>query len=95
MKEVDQTEIDAAIGKITSAQQELPEDGKFNACISSLKEILGLLKEVWNTDGGQHSTEKLEECINDLEGLSEIESFVSFAKSIKPEAEPTGPFILY
>ncbi|MDD5826993.1 MAG: hypothetical protein PUD25_04420 [Bacilli bacterium] len=95
MQEVDQTEIDAAIGKITAAQQELPEAGKFNACISSLKEILGLLKEVWDTDGGQHSTEKLEECINDLEGLSGIESFVSVAKSIKPEAEPTGPFILY
>lgn len=95
MQEIDQTEIDAAIGKITAAQQELPEDGKFNACISSLKEILGLLKEVWDTDGGQHSIEKLEECINDLEGLSGVESFVSVAKSIKPEAEPTGPFILY
>lgn len=95
MGEISVEEVNAAIQKITTAQQELPESGKFNACVSSLKEILGILKEVWDTDGGQHSTEKLEECINDLEGLSGVESFVSVAKSIKPEAEPTGPFILY
>lgn len=94
MKEVGAEEIYAVIEKITTAQQELPEAGKFNACIASLKEILGLLKEVWNTDGGQHSISKLEECINDLEGLSGIESCISSVKTVKPVADETGPFFL-
>lgn len=94
MNEVDRPEIDAAIDKITSAQQDLPEEGKFNSCVASLKETLGLLREVWNTDGGEHNIKKLEECINDLEGLSGIESCISSVKTIKPVAVPTGPFFL-
>lgn len=94
MGEISVEEVNAAIQKITAAQQELPESGKFNACVSSLKEILGILKEVWDTDEGQHSTSKLEECINDLEGLSEIESYITAVKSIKPQAEQTGPYVI-
>ncbi len=94
MGEISVEEVNAAIQKITTAQQELPESGKFNACVASLKEILGLLKEVWDTDGGQHSTSKLEECINDLEGLSGIESYITAVKSIKPQAEQTGPYVI-
>lgn len=94
MGEISVEEVNAAIQKITTAQQELPESGKFNACVASLKEILGLLKEVWDTDGGQHSTSKLEECINALEGLSGIESYITAVKSIKPQAEQTGPYVI-
>lgn len=94
MKEVGVEEIDAVIEKITTAQQELPESGEFNACIASLREILGLLKEVWNTDGGQHSISKLEECINDLEGISGIESYISAVKTIVPEKNQVGPVVI-
>ena len=51
--------------EIIAAQQELPEAGQFKASISSLRDTLLILKDVWNTEGGANQIGKLNSCIEE------------------------------
>ena len=66
---------------ILEAQQSLPATGQFTSAIASLKEILGLVNEVWDSEGGHKEQAKLAECINELEGYSDIESQLGTVKT--------------
>ncbi len=78
---VSQAEVDEAKNALLEAQQSLPETGQFTSAIASLREILGLVNEVWDSEGGHAEQAKLAECINELEGYSDIESQLSTVKS--------------
>ena len=68
--------------EIEAAQRELPEAGQFKASISSLRDTLSILKDVWNTDGGAHQTAELASCITELENYNSIiESELQSVKS--------------
>ena len=70
---VSQAEVDEVKNAILEAQQSLPDAGQFTSAIASLKEILGLVNEVWDSEGGHKEQAKLAECINELESYSDIE----------------------
>ncbi len=70
--------------EIIAAQQELPEAGQFKASISSLRDTLLILKDVWNTEGGANQIGKLNSCIEELENYSSyIEEQLQALKSAK------------
>lgn len=71
---VSQAEVDEVKNAILEAQQSLPATGQFTSAITSLKEILGLVNEVWDSEGGHKEQAKLAECINELESYSDIEN---------------------
>ena len=71
---VSQAEVDEVKNAILEAQQSLPDAGQFTSAIASLKEILGLVNEVWDSEGGHKEQAKLAECINELESYSDIEN---------------------
>lgn len=78
---VSQAEVDEVKNAILEAQQSLPATGQFTSAIASLKEILGLVNEVWDSEGGHKEQDKLAECINELEGYSDIESQLGTVKT--------------
>ncbi len=78
---VSQAEVDEVKNAILEAQQSLPATGQFTSAITSLKEILGLVNEVWDSEGGHKEQAKLAECINELEGYSDIESQLGTVKT--------------
>lgn len=78
---VSQAEVDEVKNAILEAQQNLPATGQFTSAIASLKEILGLVNEVWDSEGGHKEQAKLAECINELEGYSDIESQLGTVKT--------------
>ena len=78
---VSQAEVDEVKNAILEAQQSLPATGQFTSAIASLKEILGLVNEVWDSEGGHKEQAKLAECINELEGYSDIESQLGTVKT--------------
>ena len=78
---VSQAEEKKKKNAILEAQQSLPATGQFTSAITSLKEILGLVNEVWDSEGGHKEQAKLAECINELEGYSDIESQLGTVKT--------------
>ena len=78
---VSQAEVDEVKNAILEAQQSLPATGQFTSAIASLKEILGLVNEVWDSEGGHKEQAKLAECINELEGYRDIESQLGTVKT--------------
>ena len=79
---VSQAEVDEVKNAILEAQQSLPDAGQFTSAIASLKEILGLVNEVWDSEGGHKEQAKLAECINELESYSDIENQLWAIKAI-------------
>ena len=55
---VSQAEVDEVKNAILEAQQSLPATGQFTSAIASLKEILGLVNEVWDSEGGHKEQAK-------------------------------------
>ena len=69
---ISKAQIEKTKQEIEAAQRELPEAGQFRASVSSLRDTLSILKDVWNTDGGEHKTAELASCITELENYNAI-----------------------
>lgn len=81
--EVSDEQVEALKNKIKSAITELPEAGRCEAVVASLRDIVGILAVEWNTEGGTISTSTINSYVEDLQNiLSKVEQCLATVKSI-------------
>lgn len=78
---VSRQEVNTMVQRINDLKQTLPDAEIFNGTISSLKDILDITYQVWNTEGGISYTNELEGYIEQLNFASNIEALNSQIKS--------------
>ena len=71
---VSEAQVEEARKTFEDAKTELPATGEFNAVIASLKEVINILSDVWQTDGGTREISKITSIASELDSYSSIES---------------------
>lgn len=71
---VSEAQVEEARKTFEDAKTELPATGEFNAAIASLKEVINILSDVWQTDGGTKEISKITSIASELDSYSSIES---------------------
>ena len=71
---VSEAQVEEARKTFEDAKTELPATGEFNAVIASLKEVINILSDVWQTDGGTKEISKITSIASELDNYSNIES---------------------
>ena len=71
---VSEAQVEEARKTFEDAKTELPATGEFNAVITSLKEVINILSDGWQTDGGTREISKITSIASELDSYSNIES---------------------
>ena len=71
---VSEAQVEEARKTFEDAKTELPATGEFNAAIASLKDVINILSDVWQTDGGAKEISKITSIASELDNYSNIES---------------------
>ncbi len=71
---VSEAQVEEARKAFEDAKTELPAIGEFNAAIASLKEVINILSDGWQTDGGTKEISKITSIASELDNYSNIES---------------------
>lgn len=85
--EVSVEEVEVAKQQIRDAISELPEAGRCEAVVASLRDIVGILATDWNTEGGSVSIGTINSYVEELQNiLSKIEACLETVKLINADS---------
>ena len=71
---VSEAQVEEAKKTFEDAKAELPATGELNAAIASLKDVINILSDVWQTDGGAREISNITSIASELDSYSSIES---------------------
>ena len=74
---VSEEQVEEAKKAFEDAKSELSATGEFTASITSLKEVMTILSDVWQTSGGVQEISKITYIADELDNYADIETQVS------------------
>lgn len=74
-------EVNKAKASLEKELKSLPAGGQFRGAQATLQNVLRILNQVWNTEGGNNAQADLQKYVNELDNYTELEQALEELKN--------------
>ncbi|MDD6419281.1 MAG: hypothetical protein PUF66_03875 [Clostridium sp.] len=85
-------EVNKAKSALEKELKSLPAGGQFRGASATLQNVLRILNQVWDTQGGRSAQAELEKYVSELDNYQELESSLEELRGASVSVSEAGEF---